>query len=198
MNSVIRIALLVLLLLSFTCTGFGEELEPRRWSHLPIDTNFIGGGYAYTEADIGFDPVLKLESVDVELNTWAAKYIRTFSLLDKTARVSILQAYQEGRWPGLLDGTPKSVRRSGLTDTVLRFAVNLYGAPPLQGKDYTAYRAATKVETLVGVSLSVQMPTGDYMDDKLINLGTNRFTFRPQVGVAHKQGKWSTEATGLG
>ncbi|MEN8687944.1 MAG: transporter, partial [Desulfuromonadales bacterium] len=105
--------MIVLSFLFFYQTSFAEELEPRRWSHLPINTNFIGGGYAYTEADIGFDPVLKIEDADVELHTWVAKYIRTFSLLDRTARVSLLQAYQEGRWSGLVNGTPTSIRRSG-------------------------------------------------------------------------------------
>jgi len=191
------LALIMMFCFSFACPSFAEELEPRRWSHLPINTNFIGGGYAYTEADIGFDPVLKIEDADVELHTWVAKYIRTFSLLDKTARVSLLQAYQEGRWSGLVDGTPTSIRRSGWSDTILRFAINLYGSPPLQGKEYAAYRAAAEVETLVGAGLAVQLPTGDYMNDKLINLGNNRFTFRPQIGVTHKRGKWSTEVTGM-
>jgi hypothetical protein len=184
-------------LLFFASPCLSEELEPRRWAHLPIDTNFFGSGYAYTEADIGFDPVLKIENVDMEMDTWFAKYIRSFSLFEKTARIGILQAYQEGRWSGLLDGTPKSIKRSGWTDTIVRFAINLYGAPPLQGKEYAEYRAATEVETIVGAALSVQLPTGDYMDDKLINLGSNRFTFRPQFGVVHTRGKWSIEATGI-
>lgn len=187
---------LLLQLLFFAWPCLAEELEPRRWSHLPIDTNFAGTGYAYTEADIGFDPVLRIEDGQMEMHTWAAKYIRTFALFDKTARIGLLQAYREGRWSGLLDGIPKTVNRSGWSDTLLRFAINLYGAPPLQGKEYVAYRAATEVETIVGAGLSVQLPTGDYMDDKLINLGTNRFTFQPQFGVVHTRGKWSTEATG--
>ncbi len=197
MNHLIRLPLLLLLFLSVSGPCLAEELEPRSWSHLPINTNFIGGGYAYTEADIAFDPVLRIEAGQVELHTWAAKYIRTFSLFDKTARIGLAQAYQEGRWSGLLDGAPKTVKRSGPSDTLLRFAINLYGAPPLQGKDYAAYRAAAKVETIVGAGLSVQLPTGDYMDDKLINLGSNRFTFRPQIGVMHTRGKWSTETTGM-
>ncbi len=183
-------------LLFFAWPCLAEELEPRRWSHLPIDTNFAGTGYAYTEADIGFDPVLRIEDGQMEMHTWAAKYIRTFTLFDKTARIGLLQAYQEGRWTGLLDGVPTTVNRSSWSDTLLRFAINLYGAPPLQGKEYVAYRTTTEVETIVGAGLSVQLPTGDYMDDKLINLGTNRFTFRPQFGVVHTRGKWSTEATG--
>jgi hypothetical protein len=187
--------LLLFFILSSPCLG--EELEPRQWAHLPIDTNFIGAGYAYTEAGIDFDPVLTIEKGQMEMHTWAAKYIRSFTLFKKTARIDLLQAYQKGRWSGLLDSVPTTVKRSGWSDTNLRFAINLYGAPPLKGKEYSAYRAGVKVETIVGAGLSVQLPTGDYMNDKLINLGTNRFTFRPQLGVVHSWGNWSLETTGL-
>jgi len=183
--------------LLFSAISLAEELEPRRWTHLPINTNFIGGGFAHTDADISFDPVLKIEDGQVDLHTWVAKYIRTFALFEKTARVELLQGYQEGRWTGLLDGVPTTVRRSGWADTRLGFSINLYGAPPLQGKEYAVYRAAIDTETIVGTGLSIQLPTGDYMNDKLINLGTNRFTFRPRVGVLHTRGKWSVEVTGV-
>jgi hypothetical protein len=181
----------------FASACLAEELEPRLWVHLPINTNFIGSGYAYSDADIDFDPVLKIENGQMGLHTWAAKYIRSFALLDKTARIGLIQAYQDGHWTGLLDGTAKTVNRSGWTDTILRFAINLYGSPPMQGKEYATYHAAKEVETTAGVGLSVQLPTGNYMDDKLINLGTNRFTFRPQLGISHKADKWLMEATGL-
>jgi hypothetical protein len=196
LNRFARGCLFAQLLWLLTSPCFADELEPRRWAHLPINTNFGGTAYAYTEADIDVDPLLKIEDMDMELDTWALKYIRTFSLFNKTARVGVLQAYQEGEWSGLLDGVPKTVNRSGWSDTFVRFAINLYGAPPLQGKEYAAYRAAQKVETIVGAGFSVQLPTGDYMDDKLINLGTNRYTFRPQLGVIHTRGKWSLETTG--
>ena len=197
MSNIVRAGFLAQLLFVCVSPCLAEELEPRRWAHLPINTNFFGSGYAYTEADIGFDPVLKVENGQVELHTWVGKYIRSFALLEKTARIGIMQAYQDGRWSGILDGTPKVARRNGLTDTVVRFAINLYGSPPLQGKEYAKYRAATKAETNIGVGLSVQLPTGDYMDDKLINLGSNRYTFRPQAGIVHTRGKWSVEATGI-
>ena len=183
--------------LLFSAISLAEELEPRRWTHLPINTNVIGGGFAHTAADISFDPVLKIEDGQVDLQTWVAKYIRTFSLFNKTARILLLQGYQEGRWKGLLDGVPTTVRRSGWTDNRLGFAINLYGAPPLQGKQYAAYRATLNTETIVGTGLSLQLPTGDYMDDKLINLGTNRYTFRPRLGLLHTRGKGSVELTGV-
>lgn len=159
--------------------------------------NFFGGGFAHSEADISFDPVLRIENGQMDLHTWVAKYLRTFSLFNKSARIHLLQGYQEGRWTGLLNGVPTTVRRSGWADTRLGFAINLYGAPPLEGKEYAAYRAALDTETIVGAGLSLQLPTGDYMDDKLINLGTNRYTFRPRFGVVHTRGKWSAEVTGV-
>jgi hypothetical protein len=188
--------LYVFLILGLPSLCLAQELEPRRWSHLPTGKNFAGGGYVYAEANILFDPVLRIENVEMEMHTWAIKYIRTFELFQKSARVDVTQGYQEGRWTGLVDGVPSSIKRSGLSDSVLRFAINLYGAPPLEGKEFAAYRAKVDVETIVGMALVVQLPTGDYMDDKLINLGTNRFTFRPQFGVVHNRGKWSMELTG--
>lgn len=184
------------LVLSLAYPCFSQELEPRRWSHLPIGKNFVGAGYAYTEADIFFDPVLRIENAEMEMHTWAIRYIRTFELFEKSARIGFVQGFQEGRWTGLLDGVPRSTKRSGLSDSLLRFAINLYGAPPLEDKEFAAYRAKVHVETIVGTALVVQLPTGDYMEDKLINLGTNRFTFRPQLGVVHNRGKWSMELTG--
>ena len=188
--------LCVFLVLGLPFLCLAQELEPRRWGHLPIGTNFAGGGYSYTEADISIDPVLRIENVKMEMHTWAVKYIRTFELFQKSARIGFTQGFQEARWTGLIDGVPKSIKRSGLSDSVLRFAINMHGAPPLEGKEFAAYRARVDVETIVGTALVVQLPTGDYMDDKLINLGTNRFTFRPQLGVVHNRGKWSMELTG--
>ena len=171
------------------------ELEPRQWSHLPGGTNFAGVGYAYTEADISVDPVLKLEDVELELQTWVGKYIRTFELFDKSVRIDLTQAYQKGDWTGLLDGAQASTSRSGWSDTFLRLAVNLYGAPPMDRKEFAAYRSGIKTDTIVGMGLVVRLPTGDYMEDKLINLGNNRYTFRPQAGINHTWGKWTAEAT---
>ena len=184
------------LLILYGSPCLAEELEPRRWAHLPVNTNFIGAGYVRTDADISFDPVLRIENGQEEMHAWVAKYIRSFALFEKSARIGILQAYQEGRWSGLLDGVTTTVKRRGWADTLLRFAINLYGAPPLQGKEYAEYRARSEIETIVGAGMSIQLPTGDYLEDKLINLGSNRFTFRPHFGAVHTCGKWSLETTG--
>ena len=182
--------------ISFQCPA--QDLEPRRWSHLPVDANFAGLGYSFTRADIYFDPVLRAENVEMEMHAWTAKYIRTFELFEKSARIDLIQSFQDARWTGSLNGFSTSTRRNGLADTMVRFAVNLYGAPPLKGKSFQEYRmkALSRAETIIGAALVVHLPTGDYMSDKLINLGSNRYAFRPQFGVVHNHGKWSMEVTG--
>ncbi|MES2470235.1 MAG: transporter [Verrucomicrobiota bacterium] len=185
--------LLALTLAVSALTCHGQDIEPRRWSHLPMGSNFLGGAYAYTSGDIAFDPLLKIEDAGFELDTAAVKYIRSFELFGKSARIDFIQAYQSGEWSGILDGTPTTVEREGWSDSHLRFAVNLFGAPPLSGKEYAAYRARTGPETIIGAGLAVQFPTGEYLEDKLINLGSHRFTFRPQLGVVHTRGPWSLE-----
>lgn len=188
-------AALALVLLLFTISCPAQDIEPRRWSHLPIGGNFISGAYAYTSGEIFLDPVLRIEDAEFYLHTIAVRYIRSFELFGKSARIDLTQPYQSGRWSGLLNGVPSSVERTGWADTSLRLAVNLVGAPPLTGKEFAEYRARTDRETIVGAGLVVQFPTGEYFDDKLINLGGNRFTFRPQFGVVHNVGKWSMEIT---
>ena len=74
-SSFVRGGLLVQIFLLLASPCFADELEPRRWAHLPINTNFGGTAYAYTEADIDVDPLLKIEDAEMELHSWALKYI---------------------------------------------------------------------------------------------------------------------------
>ena len=178
-------------LLTLPCLA--QDIEPRRWSHLPLGGNFVGVAYAYTEGDIFLNPVLRIEDGEFELNTAAFKYIHAFELLGKSARIDLAQVYQSGHWSGLLNGVPAATERDGLADSALRFAVNLYGAPPLAGQEFVEYRKAADCETIVGMGLLMTFPTGEYFEDKLINLGTNRFSFTPQFGAVHTRGKWTME-----
>jgi hypothetical protein len=132
----------------------------------------------------------------MEMDSWAAKYIHSFKFFGKSSRIDLTQGYQEGRWNGTVDGEPRSIQRNGLSDSYVRFAMNLYGAPALKGKEFAGYRRQAKRETIVGAGVVVQLPTGDYMEDKLINIGSNRFTLRPQLGVTHTRGPWTGELTG--
>ena len=176
--------------------AFAQELEPRRWSHLPIGQNFASLIYARTEGDISFDPELGIEEAQGDVDTMLAGYVRSFALFDRSARIEVRQAWQHGRWDGLVNGVPTVVERDGPSDTFVRLAVNLIGGPPLSGRDFAAHRSTNDVETIVGAAIGVQLPTGEYFEDRLINLGSNRFTIRPQLGVQHRRRNWTFEATG--
>jgi hypothetical protein len=190
------IARITLLTLIFAVPGiYAAELEPRRWAHTPVDTNFVGVGYVHTEGEIAFDPVLQIEGAEVELDATVLKYIRTFEMFEKSAKISLAQAQVNATWSGLLGGVPTSAQRVGLSDTVARFAIQLKGAPPLKGKAYQQYRASKDVETIIGAGLVVHLPTGEYKEDKLLNLGGNRYVVRPQFGVTHKRRNWTAEMT---
>ena len=52
-----------------TQVAVSQELEPRRWSHLPVGANFATAGYVYTDADIFLDPALQIDDAHAEIHT---------------------------------------------------------------------------------------------------------------------------------
>lgn len=173
-----------------------QDLEPRRWSHLPVGLNVIGAGAAWTGADIYFDPVLLTEDVAADIYATGAGYVRTFDLFGRTSRIDINVPYASGRWEGLVDGEFTSIRRRGFLDPRVRFSINLYGAPALRGREYGAFRQEHVINTTIGAALEVTLPLGDYNETKLINLGGNRMVYRPQLGILHQRGNLQMELTG--
>ena len=175
--------------------SYAQDVEPRRWSSLPLGINVVGAGYAYTWGDVFFDPVIGAEDVIYRGNGFVANYVRPFRLGNKLARVDILLPVSFSRWEGLLNGVPTSVDRNGLADPRVRLSLNLTGPPPTGAKELQEYRAAHPVFTTFGVSLAITVPLGQYSNTKLINLGGNRFVFRPQAGFVHYWGPSSYELT---
>lgn len=196
--AVIRVLLPALWLIG--CVLFNsasaQDLEPRRWNHIPSDQFILGVGYSYTDADIYFNPVLKITDGTARLNSLSFAAMRTFDLAGKSARISMLLPYTSGRWSGLIDDEHQVVHRRGIADPRLRFSVNLYGAPALKGQEFAQYRNEHESNTVIGASLALTLPLGQYQEDELINLGNNRWSFRPQLGLVHTRGPWSFELTG--
>ena len=52
----------------------------------------------------------------------------------------------------------------------------------------------TPRRTIVGASLAVNLPTGQYDGTKLINLGNNRWAIKPEMGVSVPRGRWDIDA----
>lgn len=186
----------VLYFFSFTGPGLAQDIEPRRWTPLPVGMNVVGAGFVHTDGDTALDPVLELEDVTVDVETTIVSFLHAFDLLGQSARFDARLPYKNARWEGLLAGEQASEERHGLDDPRIRLSVNFLGAPALKGKEFQTYRASHPVNTVVGAALAVTLPLGEYKQDKLLNLGENRFVFRPQLGFVHTRGHWSYELTG--
>jgi hypothetical protein len=69
----------------------------------------------------------------------------------------------------------------------LRLSVLFHGAPAATLAEF----AKAPRRTILGASLTVVAPTGQFFPDKLINLGTNRWAFKPEFAVSKPMGnKW--------
>ena len=193
------IALIVFILCSWMSridSAKAEDLEPRRWTPLPLGTNVVGVGYAHTTGDVLFDPVLNVQDATVKVDTVYLSHVNSFSLAGKLARFDVLVPWQQARWDGLLNGQPASVQRTGFADPRFRLSVNLLGVPDAGVAELGKYMASRPDNTIVGAAVAVTVPLGEYYNDKLLNLGQNRYTIQPQIGAVHSRGPWSYELTG--
>ncbi|MCW8844280.1 MAG: transporter [Gammaproteobacteria bacterium] len=198
-NGWIRNPVIALLLIScvvLTELAYGQDIEPRRWTPFPVGTNVLGAAYAKTTGDILFDPVLLVEDAKADVNTLVIAYARSFAFANRLSRLDVIVPWQNANWSGLLEGAPASVSRVGFADPSFRVSINLFGAPAPGSIESRANFANRDVSTLVGAAVAVTLPLGEYQDDKLLNLGSNRYIVRPQIGVVHKRGAWSYELTG--
>lgn len=171
-----------------------QDLEPRRWTPLPSGTTILGIGYGHTSGDIGFDPLLELEDTKVKSDFLIMNYTRFFSLAGKLMRFDALVPFQKAHWDGLLTGEPASAQRNGMGDPRFRLSVNLLNSPA--SKSTVSDDSKKTINTVVGAAIAVNVPWGEYYEEKLLNLGSNHYAIRPQIGVVHTRGPWSYELTG--
>lgn len=167
-----------------------QELEPRTYANTPTGVNLLSAGYAYSSGNVLLDPTLPIEDLDGRLNIGLLGYGRTFALVGSNAKFKAFVPYAFGDWQGTVDGAPQERDAQGFGDIRLKLEWNFYGAPALSGKEFRAW----KQKTIVGASVLLVTPTSDYNGDKLLNLGSNRWAVRPEIGISRAIGNWSLEA----
>lgn len=182
----------VVLLLSVAAASSGQELEPGAYSVSPIGANIIVVTNALMGGDVTFDPSLPIEDAEATIDTIVLAYVRSLDFFGRSANAGFVIPYGIGHVEGLYIGGFTEVDRSGFRDPAVRFAFNLYGAPAMDLKSFASYRQKTNV----GVSFVAALPLGEYDSTKLINLGSNRWAFKPEVGLSRALGKWTLELYG--
>jgi hypothetical protein len=148
--------------------------------------------YGYSTGDLIFDPTLPFSDVHARISSAATFYLRTFGLFGRLASVTAAVPYTWGTVDGNVGEVYRRADRSGFADASLRIASSLIGNPALPPREF----AARKASPTLGASLIVKAPVGEYDSSKLINIGTNRWSFKPEVGASYPVGRWYLEAYG--
>lgn len=170
-------------------TARAQELEPRAYSPNPTGANFVLMGYGHSSGDVVFDPSVPITNVSAKVNMTSLFYGRTFGLFGRSASAAVQLPYVWGTVEGDVFEERRSVYRSGLGDLRLRLTSNLLGGPALGPREF----AERRHRTTLGAGFLVVVPTGQYDPAKLINVGTNRWAFKPELGLSHPAGHWFVE-----
>jgi hypothetical protein len=173
---------LILLVGIVICGGAtAQELTPRAYWPAPVGTNVLVLGYQRNTGDIVIDPSLPVTGVESNIDYLQVSYQRSLNLFGRSASAQFSLPYAHGVTEGVVEGEFRRRKTVGLTDARFRLAINLRGAPAMDIEGFQALRAQPK--TIIGASLLVQAPTGEYDSDRLLNLGTNRWSAKPAIGM---------------
>ena len=176
---------------ALTCLGClspvaAQELEPRAYSPAPVGMNFLLLVGARSTGEVLTDPSLPIQDIEAQLNAGIAGYGRTFGIAGRQASAVLAAPYIWGDISGNVFEQARSVSRSGLGDVKLRLSVNLIGGEAMTPREFMQRTP----RTTFGASLSITAPTGQYDPDKLINIGTNRWAFKPEIGLTIPHNRW--------
>jgi len=167
-----------------------QAMDPRAYANLPVGLNFLLAGYAYSEGALGFDASSPLEDGRTRVHALPVGYVRSLDVLGNAGNIALMVPFVDLTATASLNGTTEARREvSGLGDPTLRLAVNFYGAPALRPAEYAAWRQ----DLIVGASLTVTAPLGQYDEDHLANIGTNRWSVKPELGLSQALGAWTAE-----
>ncbi len=166
-----------------------QELEPRAYVNTPVGLNFVIGGYGFTDGDVVFDASSPVEDAKVQVHGGVLAYVRSLDVWGLSGKFGVVLPFAWASGTATVAGQPRERQVFGLADPRFRFSVNLYGAPALSLEEFADYRQ----DLIVGVSLHVSPPLGQYNSTKLLNIGTNRWSIKPELGVSKAWGPFRLE-----
>jgi hypothetical protein len=176
-------------LTQFVAPAHAQDIEPRAYSNAPVGVNFLIAGYAYTRGGLAFDSSLPLSNPNLRTSSAVVSYATVLDLWGKSAKFDVIAPYTWLSGSADYKGEPVERIVDGLSNPAFRLSVNLYGAPALTLNEFADWEQ----DVIVGVSLRVSPPLGQYDASRLVNIGTNRWSFKPEVGVSKAVGPWTLE-----
>jgi hypothetical protein len=181
-----------LVLLFLAGQASAQSLEPRFYSNAPKGMNFLLGGYIYSYGGLAFDPALAVDDAKLHINTPVIAYARSLGFFGKSAKFDIAVPYSYLSGTATQNGNPIERDVDGFNDPQFRASVNFIGAPALSLKEFMAYQQ----DFVMGASLKMTAPLGQYDNTKLVNIGQNRWSFTPELGMSKTFGPLILEVAG--
>ena len=169
-----------------------QELEPRSYANAPAGLNFVVAGYQNSQGGLILDPAIPIIDATSRVNIAIFGYLRTLNVAGLSAKAGFVLPYADLNAQGRDENNLLLTREtSGIIDPALYFSINFYGAPALSWQEFRTYQQ----DTIAGFTLKVTPPLGNYDKEKIINLGTNRWSIKPELGISKAINRWIMEAT---
>ena len=166
--------------------GNTQDLEPRGYIKIPVNANILLSGFGHSHGQVLTDPNVPLKDFKANVEIITLGYGRSFSLFGLTSQAVVALPLSHAHATADVNGRLTSVDRTGRADMRARFSILLLGGKALSLGEFLKQ---VKRTTVLGTSITIQAPTGEYFPDKLVNLGTNRWAFKPEIALSQPLGK---------
>jgi hypothetical protein len=169
-----------------------QDLRPRAYVITPIHSNAVIVNYIFNDGSIFFGTVLPISNASGRYSVPNISLYHSLNFFTRSANLTATLPYVVGVFQGEVKGNQQSIYRSGMADSIFRFSVNLIGGPAMVPKDFAKW----KQKTILGASIQIVAPTGQYYPSHLINPGSNRWGFKPELGYSQRWRNWILDAYG--
>ena len=165
---------------------WAQDLAPRAYVITPLHSNAITLTWSFYDGGLNFNGTVPITGATGTYSVPVVSYYHSFGFFGHSANINASLPYAVGNFSGSVLGNQRSIYRSGLLDLSARLSVNLKGGPAMPAQQFVKW----KQKVLLGASLKIIAPTGQYDPTKLINWSINRWAFKPEFGYSQRWGEW--------
>ncbi|HQR12668.1 MAG TPA: transporter [Casimicrobiaceae bacterium] len=188
-SAIAKVLLVAFVLVGATPPAGAQDIEPRAYSNAPVGVNFLIVGYAYTRGGLSFDSAVPLTNENLNTSNAVLAYARVLDLWGMSGKVEAIMPYTWLSGTADYHGEPIERIVDGFANPAFKLSINLYGAPALTLKEFADWEQ----DLIIGASLRVIPPWGQYDASRVVNIGTNRWSFKPEIGISKAVGPWTLE-----
>jgi hypothetical protein len=172
--------------------GVAQTMAPRAYVITPVGANAVTLSWSFYDGGLNLNGSIPITGATGAYHIPALSYYHSWGMFGRSANITGLLPYGVGTFQGSVLGAQQQVYRSGLFDAVLRFSVNLKGGPAMPAPEWAKWHQ----KSLLGASLIVVAPTGQYDSAHLVNWSIHRWAFKPELGYSWRRGKWLLDGYG--